>query len=127
MPEYVITPQEPPTWRFEPADFLRRIQEQWPDARVGVSDSPDDPMATEALIPFNDSQDELGVALSNQGYAVYLDPAAPDTAAKFAVWFASQLPELSPTTYLFTTDFDVNVPLGPETTEEEILSLLGGA
>jgi hypothetical protein len=24
--EYVITPQEPPAWRFEPEDFLRRIR-----------------------------------------------------------------------------------------------------
>jgi hypothetical protein len=122
--EYYITPQEEPKWRFDPHDFVRRVQGQWPDARTGVNEDPDSPMTAEALIPFPPPQRELGVALSKLGYAIYLDPADPDTTAEFAAWYLTQLPDLEPEVYLFTSNYDVNMPLRFGTSAADIQSFL---
>jgi hypothetical protein len=124
VPEYVITPQEAPSWRIDPDDFLERIRARWPQARTGRTAEPDDPASTEALIPFGPSQRELGVALSNQGYSVYLDPADPDTAAEFAAWYIGQVPATEPPIFLFAMDFDANVPLSPERAADDIRAAL---
>lgn len=123
MPEYVITPTEKPDWRFEPDDFVARLRRRWPQARTTVN-ATDAPMAAHALVPFGPPQRELGVALDRLGFAVILDPADPETAAEFVHWYVGEIPAFDPTPRLVTDDYEVSVPLRPDMTQQEILSVL---
>jgi hypothetical protein len=120
--EYYITPKEEPTWRLDPEEFAREIRNRWPAARIAVNT--DDPMVVEAVIPFPPPGRDLGVALSNLGYAVYLDPADPDSATDFVSWYQTQVPAWDPEVFLFTEDYNVSMPLRPETSADEIRGLL---
>jgi hypothetical protein len=123
VPEYVITPTEEPAWRFEADDFVTRVRRRWPRARTEVN-AADAPMAAHALVPFEPPHRDLGVALDKLGFAVILDPADPETAAEFVLWYLEQIPTFDPEPRLITDDYEVSMSLRRDTTEEEILSLL---
>lgn len=123
MPEYVITPTEEPEWHFEADDFVERLRRRWPQARIHINTA-DAPMAAHALVPFDPPQRELGVALDRLGFAVILDPADPETAAEFVLWYIGEIPAFDPTPRLITDDYEVSVPLRPNMTQQEILSVL---
>ena len=125
MPEYTITARERPSWQFTAEDFAEAIRKRWPNARVGIRDLPRSPMIVHALVPFEPPRRELGIALSSLGNAVILDPADPDTAAEFVLWYVTQLPEFDPPVYLFTDDMR-SVELRPDVTADEIVRTLTG-
>ena len=123
MSEYVITPLEAPAWRLDPAEFVTSIERQWPTARTAV-DAAGAPVSAEALIPFDAPRRELGISLAKHGYAIILDPADPDTAAEFVTWYLRQLPAFDPEVRLITDDFEVSMPLAPQTTAAEVETFL---
>jgi hypothetical protein len=122
--EYVIAPEDEPDWRFTPEDFAARIRARWTQARTGVNDLEDSPMVVHALISFPPPRRELGVALSNLGYAVVLDPADPATAGEFVEWYVGQIPTFDPPVLLFTEDYEKSLPLHPSITREQIDAFL---
>ena len=125
MSEYVITSLRQPPWRLDAGEFVARIQQQWPGARTEIG-AADAPMAANALIPFSAPRRELGVALDQLGFAVILEPADPDTATEFVMWYLQYLPAFAPEVRLITEDYDKSMPLHPETTADEIRALLEG-
>jgi hypothetical protein len=124
MADYVITPHEEPPWHFDPDDFAERIKNRWPDARTGIHDLPGSPMAMHALVPFGGFPHELGIALDPEGWAVILDPADPDTATEFALWYVTQLPAFDPPVHLITDDYEISIPLRPDITAAELRDFL---
>ncbi len=122
--EYTLAPKEKPPWRFTPADFAARIKNHWPHARTGTGDLPGSPMLLHALIPADPLSRELGIALDAEGWAVWLDPANPAAAVEFTLWYITQLPGFDPPVFLIVNDFAAEIPLRPDTTAEELLTVL---
>jgi hypothetical protein len=123
LSEYVITPLKAPAWRLDPTAFITSVEQQWPTARTALN-AAEDPMAADALIPFDAPRRELGISLDKHGYAIILDPADPDTAAEFVTWYLRQLPAFDPEVRLITDDFEVSMPLAPQTTADEVETFL---
>jgi hypothetical protein len=121
---YTLTPREQPPWRLDPADFAERIKARWPDARTGIHDLPGSPMAMHALVPFGGFRHELGIALDPEGWVVILDPADPDAATEFTLWYLTQLPGLDPPVHLITDDYEVSIRLRPDITANQLLAFL---
>jgi len=126
MASFAVLPEEEPGWRFEPVEFATRVAVRWPDAKTGINDLPGSSMVVHALVPFDPPRRELGIALSDVGNEISLDPADPDTAAEFVAWYVTQIPSFDPPVYLWAGGFARQLELRPDTTEEEVRGFLEG-
>ena len=127
MAEYALAPLEQPDWSLSPDDFAERIIQQWPTARVEVETDRSAPMALHALIPFDAPRRELGIAMVRTGDYVSLDPADPDTAAEFAVWFVNQIPAGGPSLHILPQARWDPMPIDRATSEQAIAAHLSTA
>jgi hypothetical protein len=66
----------------------------------------------------------MEISSTQRGFAIILDPADPDTAAEFVTWYLRQLPAFDPEVRLITDDFEVSMPLAPQTTAAEVEAFL---
>lgn len=123
VPEYTITPLADPGWRLDPAEFIRNVENRWPHAKTAIYEA-GSPMAANALIPFDNSRGELGVALDQLCYAVILDPADPDSAAEFIAWYLTKLPAFEPDVLLIGEDYEVTLRLSHVTRTKDVQRFL---
>ena len=127
MPEYGIGPMTEPTWRLDPQQFAAALRTQWPQVRVGFPSEPNSPAILQSLIPFDSPRRELGVDLMQSGQFVSLDPADPDTAAEFAVWFVHLLPSADTPIYLHLKENWRPLEITATTTPAEIIMHLSSS
>jgi hypothetical protein len=126
MAAFAVLPGEEPGWRFEPVEFVARIAVRWPDATTAINDLPGSSMVVHALVPFGPPRREVGVALSDTGNEVSLDPADPDTAAEFVAWYVTQIPSFDPPVYVWAGGFARQLELRADTTAAEVEAFLSG-
>lgn len=124
MSEFVIVAEEDQSWTFVHDDFARRLQQRWPNAKIGIDDLPESPMRLHALIPFPEAHRELGIALADTGDGISLDPADPATAAEFAAWLIEQIPNFDIPLNISGLSEWRPLPLIPGTTEQTIAAHL---
>ncbi len=125
--EYTLAPRVEPGWRFTRDEFALRLKRRWPHARLGQAEPAGSPALLHALIPAQPPSRELGIALSADGWAVWLDPATPAAAVDFTLWYVTQLPSPDPLVYLVVDGFAAEIPLRPDTTAEDLLTVLAPA
>jgi hypothetical protein len=128
MPEYTITPTVEPAWRLGPRTFSTALRHRWPDAQVGLNSLVGSEMSVHALIPYDPPRRELGVALTDDCYCIFLDPADPETAAEFVTWYCdTQIPTFDPPVYLITEVYERQLQLRADISADEVLAFLTNA
>lgn len=123
MSEYAVAPEVDAPWHFTAEDLSARITQRWPSARIRVGDVAPD-MTMSATIPFDPPRRNLGVVLVEPGDSIVLEPADPDTAVEFLLWYVAQLPAFDPPVLVFNHGYSDSLALRADITGGEILDLL---
>jgi len=113
---YLVSPPDKTHWNLDTADFLSRLIEQWPSARVRRNNDLNFTPSWKMEMPGGTLEGEFNPRCSG----IALDGDLEDCAT-FALWFRSLVPAMQP--LLFYDDcFNVDVPLTPETTAADLIA-----
>ena len=119
MFDYLVSPPFKTGWSLDTAEFLSKLIDHWPNARVRRTNDPNFTHAWKIQMQGGTLEGELNPARSG----IAIDGEFEDCAA-FALWFRSLVPATQP--LLFYDDcFNVDVPLTSETTVEELRAAFG--
>lgn len=117
--DYLISPPDRTSWSIDTSEFLSKLIEHWPNARVRRTDDPHFTHAWEIQMPGGTLEGELNPGRSGIG----IDGDFKDCAS-FALWFRSLVPPTQPLLF-YDNCFSVDVPLTSETTIDDLRAAFG--
>jgi hypothetical protein len=116
-----IFPLDEPSWTVDPEEWLSAVQERWPGADVWLDRYPS--VAAVAVLPSDEGP--LEADLLKSGPAIVIESLLPAKIAEFVEWWARRLPSYDTPVHFFPGEnFDHSLPLGPDTTAEDVLAFM---
>lgn len=103
-------------WSFAAEYLSTQLREQWPMARIGEIQDPDDSEVLEFVVPMDSSK--IHGSLNRQGNAVIFIGRFQD-CSRFAQWCRSLIPPGEKVVFC-DESVSINFILGPNMTPEEI-------
>jgi hypothetical protein len=114
--KYFVSPPAPTSWRLEPEQFRSAVVQQWPDARVREITDPSSTAALDVRLDLEGKPVDGTLARDGQAIALEADVHA---SARFARWLRSIVPSTQALVF-YDEGYSADVPLTPDTTEEQL-------
>ena len=119
--EYLITPDQPNSWKINPVDCIENLEKYWHDTTIKTITNPDDYYSIEWVIKIPEKGTRLDGALHRDGQGISLDGYLED-CANFAIWFRSLVPENQELIF-YDQGYNYCLKLQPKTTISDIIQL----
>lgn len=119
MSDFLVSPPSETEWRIDPEEFVARLQERWPDARLSIHE-PDSSLAALTFeVPVEGEYPPRG-ELMRDGQVVGLEGGLRESA-EVAAWMREIVP-LEQALIFWDQGYHFHVPLTEGTTPDAIVA-----